>query len=63
MRRGPKRIEIPGKKWNEKFIHEKKTWHVVHKQDGITFAVCELRPGVVGEHLIDAANTSRKLKS
>ncbi len=48
MRRGPKRIEIPGKKWNEKFIHEKKTWHVVHKQDGITFAVCELRPGVVG---------------
>ena len=29
-------------------IHEKKTWHVVHKQDGITFAVCELRPGVVG---------------
>ena len=48
MRRGPKRIEIPGKKWKEKFIHEKKTWHVVHKQDGITYAVCELRPGVVG---------------
>ena len=48
MKRGPKRIEIPGKKWKEKFIHEKKTWHVVHKQDGITYAVCELRPGVVG---------------
>jgi hypothetical protein len=48
MRRGPKRIEIPGKKWNEKFIQNKKTWHVVHKQDGITYAVAELRPGVVG---------------
>ena len=48
MRRGPKRIEIPGKKWNEKFIHEKKTWHVVHKLDNVVYAVCELRPGVVG---------------
>ena len=48
MKRGPKRIEIPGKKWNEKFIQGKKTWHVVHKQDGITYAVAELRPGVVG---------------
>jgi hypothetical protein len=48
MRKGPQRIKIPGKKWNEKFIQGKKTWHVVHKQDGITYAVAELRPGVVG---------------
>jgi hypothetical protein len=48
MRRGPQRIPIPGKKWNEKFIHKNKTWHVVHKQDEITYAVCELRPGIVG---------------
>jgi len=48
VRKKPNRIQIPGKKWNEKFIHEKKTWHVVHKQDKTTYAVCELRPGIVG---------------
>jgi hypothetical protein len=48
MRRGPKRIEIPGQKVEGKIHPREKTWHVVHKQDGITYAVCELRPGVVG---------------
>ena len=48
MRRGPKPMVIPGPKWNEKFIHEKKTWHVVHKLDKVVYAVCEMRPGVVG---------------
>jgi len=48
MRRGPKPMVIPGKKWNEKFIHENKMWHVVHKLDKVVYAVCEMRPGVVG---------------
>jgi len=48
MRRGPKYLPIPGKKWNEKFIQDNKTWHVVHKLDNVVYAVAEMKPGVVG---------------
>jgi len=48
MRRGPKPMPIPGKKWNEKFVHENKMWHVVHKLDKIVYAVAEVKPGIVG---------------
>ena len=48
MRQGPKPMVIPGPKWNEKFIHEKKTWHVVYKLDNVVYAVREMKPGVCG---------------
>ena len=48
MRRGPKPMVIPGPKWNEKFVHENKMWHVVHKLDNVIYAVREMKPGVVG---------------
>jgi len=48
MRRGPKQMPIPGKKWNEKFVHENKTWHVVHKLDKVVYAVAEVKPGICG---------------
>ena len=48
MGRGPRLIPIPGPKWNEKFVHENKMWHVVHKLDNVVYAVREMKPGVCG---------------
>lgn len=46
MRRGPKLMPIPGKKWNEKFIHNSKTWSVIHKTDSTVYAVELSKSGV-----------------
>ena len=40
--------QVEQKRYNKTILYENKTWHVVHEQDGLSFAVQEIRKGVVG---------------
>ena len=47
-RKKRQRCQIKLKSYNKVILYENKTWHVVHEQDGLSFAIQELRKGVCG---------------
>jgi hypothetical protein len=47
--------QINLKRYNKTILYENKTWHVVHEQDGLSFAVQELRKGVCGGRVMPFA--------
>ena len=50
-RKKRQRCQIKLKSYNKAILYQNKTWHVVHEQDGVMFAVAELRKGVTGGFL------------
>ena len=42
------RCQLKLKSYNKTILYQNKTWHVVHEQDGVVFAIQELRKGVTG---------------
>jgi hypothetical protein len=42
------RCQLKLKSYNKTLLYQNKTWHVVHEQDGVVFAIQELRKGVTG---------------
>ena len=42
------RCQLKLKSYNKTILYQNKTWHVVHEQDGVMFAIVELRKGVKG---------------
>ena len=50
-RKKRQQCQINLKRYNKTILYENKTWHVVHEQDGLSFAVQELRKGVTGGFL------------
>ena len=60
-RRGPKWIDIKQKRYDKVILYQNKTWHVVHEQDGISFAVQEIKKGVVGGAIKPFANNKLSL--
>jgi len=42
------RCPLKLKSYNKTILYQNKTWHVVHEQDGLVFAIQELRKGVCG---------------
>ena len=47
-RKKRQQCQIKLKSYNKVILYENKTWHVVHEQDGLSFAIQELRKGVCG---------------
>ena len=47
-RKKRQQCQIKQKRYDKTILYEGKTWHVVHEQDGLSFAIQELRKGVVG---------------
>jgi hypothetical protein len=54
-RKKRQQCQINLKRYNKTILYENKTWHVVHEQDGLSFAVQELRKGVVGGRVMPFA--------
>jgi hypothetical protein len=42
------RCPLKLKSYNKAILYKDKTWHIVHEQDGVMFAIVELRKGVTG---------------
>jgi hypothetical protein len=49
------RCPLKLKSYNKTILYQNKTWHVVHEQDGMSFAVQELRKGVTGGIIVPFA--------
>ena len=54
-RKKRQQCQINLKRYNKTILYENKTWHVVHEQDGLSFAVQELRKGVCGGRVMPFA--------
>ena len=55
-RKKRQQCQINLKRYNKTILYENKTWHVVHEQNGLSFAVQELRKGVVGGRVMPFAS-------
>jgi hypothetical protein len=55
-RKKRQQCQINLKRYDKTILYENKTWHVVHEHDGLSFAVQELRKGVVGGRVMPFAS-------
>lgn len=48
--------QVEQKRYNKTILYENKTWHVVHEHDGLSFAVQEVKKGIVGGRVMPFAS-------
>jgi hypothetical protein len=48
--------QVEQKRYNKTILYENKTWHVVYEHDGLSFAVQEVKKGIVGGRVMPFAS-------